>query len=254
MSSTGQSGGWFGTVDADRPQAQRTNPLAIASLVLSVVWCAGIGSVLAIVVAIQARRSIRASDGAETGEGLATAGMIIGILGVVGAVITTALVVALTITATNVAENAIQRFGHRQVDVSAGRTVNLTGSDFSIDRGIRTVTVSAVLDPVSPPSGSSLAQAGREFAVADIQICAGSGGSQEGVTSSLFFLEFAGGDRVTTSGTAAKEPDLSTVQGMAPRQCLRGYLTFEIATGTRPTAVIYEPDPLRSYRWSVPNR
>jgi hypothetical protein len=172
----------------------------------------------------------------------------------VGAVLTAAFVVVVSVTATNVAQDAIQRFGRHQIDVPAGRSVTLTGSAFSIDSGIRTVTVFSVLHPVPAPDSSSPPEAGREFAVADVQVCAGPAGSQTGVTSSLFYLAFSGGERVSTTGAAARLPNLADVQGMAPRQCARGYVTFEIAAGTRPAAVVYEPDALRTYRWTLPSR
>ena len=62
MMSSSQSGGaWgFGTVDVETAVA-RTNPLAIVSLVLGVVWCGGIGSLFAVIFGVQARRSIRQS-------------------------------------------------------------------------------------------------------------------------------------------------------------------------------------------------
>jgi Domain of unknown function (DUF4190) len=246
---------WFGTVDADPPASRRTNTLAIASLVLGVVWCGGIGSVLAVIFSVQARRSIRDSDGTESGEGLATAGLVLGIVGIVGAVLTTLLVVVVAVTANNVAQDAIQRFSHGRVEVPAGRSVNVTTSDFSTVSGVKTVTIFAVIQPVPAQSESDVPEAGKEFAVADIRVCAGSAGSQEGPSGSLFDLVFSGGDRVNPSVTAvAKQPNLLDVRGMGSKQCLRGYITFEIATGTRPTAVTYEPDPLRTYEWKLPSR
>jgi len=61
-----------------------------AGLVGLVMFCLVIppvlGGILAILLALKARRTIAASNGAETGEGMATAGLVIGIvdLAVVG--------------------------------------------------------------------------------------------------------------------------------------------------------------------------
>ncbi|MBA3944420.1 MAG: DUF4190 domain-containing protein [Herpetosiphonaceae bacterium] len=58
-----------------------TNTSAILSLVMSVLsyfLLPFIGSVIGIILGYQARRSIRASNGRQTGEGLATAGIVIG--------------------------------------------------------------------------------------------------------------------------------------------------------------------------------
>ena len=59
--------------------ATRTNGLAIASLVLSLTVFL-IGPILAIIFGLIARRQIRESKGGETGDGLALAGLIIGIV------------------------------------------------------------------------------------------------------------------------------------------------------------------------------
>jgi hypothetical protein len=61
-----------------RPMVQKTNGSAIASLVLSILGLFGIGSVLGIIFGHRARKEIRASGGYEGGEGLATAGIVIG--------------------------------------------------------------------------------------------------------------------------------------------------------------------------------
>ena len=62
-------------------QARKTNGMAIASLVLSLVWVCGIGSILAIVFGFQAKGQIDRSGGAEEGRGLAIAGIVVGFLG-----------------------------------------------------------------------------------------------------------------------------------------------------------------------------
>lgn len=61
----------------------RTNVKAIASLVLSLVWLFGLASIAAIVVGVVARREIRQRP-EEVGRGMALAGIVIGIVGVLG--------------------------------------------------------------------------------------------------------------------------------------------------------------------------
>jgi hypothetical protein len=70
---------------------QKTNGLAVASLVCSVVWLGGLGSILAIIFGFVARAQIRRSPGTDggggggvQGNGLAIAGIIIGFVGLVG--------------------------------------------------------------------------------------------------------------------------------------------------------------------------
>lgn len=61
--------------------ARPTNGLAIASLVLGLVWCFGLGSLLAVIFGHVAKRQIKESGGAQTGGGMATAGLVLGWLG-----------------------------------------------------------------------------------------------------------------------------------------------------------------------------
>jgi Domain of unknown function (DUF4190) len=55
---------------------RRTNGLAIASMVLGIVWVYWVGSVLALVFGYMARRQIR--ERGENGGGMATAGIVLG--------------------------------------------------------------------------------------------------------------------------------------------------------------------------------
>ncbi len=59
---------------------QRTNGLAIASMVLGILWLYWIGSILALVFGYVAKRQIR--ERGETGGGMATAGIVLGWVGV----------------------------------------------------------------------------------------------------------------------------------------------------------------------------
>jgi hypothetical protein len=65
-------------------QATSTNGKAIASLVLSLVWVVGLTSILAVIFGFIAKREIRDSRGTQSGDGLATAGIIIGFIGIAG--------------------------------------------------------------------------------------------------------------------------------------------------------------------------
>lgn len=72
------------TVDRDpwsAPAASGgTEGLAVVSLILSVLWIFGLGSIAGIVTGVVARRRIRRSHGTKTGNGLAIAGIVVGIL------------------------------------------------------------------------------------------------------------------------------------------------------------------------------
>ncbi len=67
-----------------RPSGQtKTNGLAIASLVLGIVWIWWIGSALAVVFGGVAIKQINASNGQQGGKGMAIAGLVLGLVGAV---------------------------------------------------------------------------------------------------------------------------------------------------------------------------
>ena len=65
--------------------SQRQNRLAVWSLVLAILMLGGIGSVLGIVLGAKARGQIQREGG--RGLGLATAGIIVGVLTLIGAIV-----------------------------------------------------------------------------------------------------------------------------------------------------------------------
>ena len=62
--------------------AQSTNGLAVASLVLGILWLYWIGSILALVFGYVAKSQIDRSQGRQSGRGMAVAGIVLGWVGV----------------------------------------------------------------------------------------------------------------------------------------------------------------------------
>ncbi len=60
---------------------QKTNGMAIASLVLGILWLYWIGSLLALIFGVIGKNQIDRSGGTEGGRGLAVAGIVLGIVG-----------------------------------------------------------------------------------------------------------------------------------------------------------------------------
>jgi len=58
-----------------------TNGLAIASMVLGILWMYWIGSILALIFGLVARRQIK--ERGQSGDGMAIAGIVLGIVGIV---------------------------------------------------------------------------------------------------------------------------------------------------------------------------
>jgi len=86
-----------------QPHATRsdTDGIAIASLVLGILWLLGLGSLLALIFGYTARSRIRRSGAG--GSGLALAGIILGWVGIVGAVLVVVLGLAIGMTAKKLA-------------------------------------------------------------------------------------------------------------------------------------------------------
>ncbi len=60
------------------PETRRTNKMAVWSLILSIVWLGGLGSLAGIFLGTSARRRIAYTG--ERGAGLAAAGIVIGVI------------------------------------------------------------------------------------------------------------------------------------------------------------------------------
>ena len=75
-------------------RAGRYNGLAIASMVLGILWIYWVGSILAVVFGHIALSQIKKSGGTQAGRGMAIAGLVLGYIGVVFIVLLIALVVA----------------------------------------------------------------------------------------------------------------------------------------------------------------
>ena len=73
----------------------KVDGLAIASLVLGILWLYWIGSILAVIFAGVALKRINASNGWRTGKGMAIAGLVLGLIGM----LTLFLVIAIAVSA-----------------------------------------------------------------------------------------------------------------------------------------------------------
>ena len=100
------------------PIQSRNNGKAIASLILSLVWIWGITSILAIIFGFVAKREIRASRGTQTGDGLATAGIVIGFVGIVGV----ALFITLAVVVGHTVEHSLNITSQCEADAASVQT------------------------------------------------------------------------------------------------------------------------------------
>jgi hypothetical protein len=75
-------------------QSSKTNGMAIASMVLGILWIYWVGSILALVFGYIAKSQIDKSNGRESGRGMAIAGIVLGWIGVAVLVILIILALA----------------------------------------------------------------------------------------------------------------------------------------------------------------
>lgn len=74
-------------VGLEFPQSPRVNRSALLAVLLGALWLGGVGSVLAIRLARSARGAISLSDGRQRGKRLAAAATVLGLTGLLGAVL-----------------------------------------------------------------------------------------------------------------------------------------------------------------------
>lgn len=92
-------GKWYPPQPPTAPVAQTTNGLAIASMVLGILWLFWIGSILAIVFGHVSLGQIKRSNGTQGGRGMAIAGLVLGYLSTAGWIL---LILLVTIVGTTV--------------------------------------------------------------------------------------------------------------------------------------------------------
>jgi Domain of unknown function (DUF4190) len=232
------------------PPTQGTNGMAVASLVLSILWIGGLGSLVAVIFAFVARRQIRDSRGVQGGDGLAIAGLVIGLVGVVSTVL---IAIALAIAASSFNGLHLNLNGRTDV-VHYGQTVTLPADELLAQPGLATITVGSLTIPAASRVPGVQPQSGTVFAVAQVKVCAGSGGLQNPMPdlATSFVLAFSG-NQVVFPSADAERPGIDEISALGARRCSTGFITFQIAAGSTPRGVQYTSGfPLLTYQWSTP--
>jgi hypothetical protein len=195
--------------------------------------------VLAVIFGAIARR--RARQGGLDSR-LGTAGLP---LGLVGLLLTGALNVALRVHSANT---------HVTRHAPPAQVIALQPHATELTR-IAAVTVYTLTYPLTPTDPRATVPAGYEFALADVSECAGSAGSPFPTDPSNFAVVLSGAPHTASGGLVdfIRAPALSGIDSLSPNQCVRGYVSFVIPSGSRPTAVRYTPllGKYDRYQWDV---
>lgn len=86
--------GSYGPGSGGSTPQRKTNGLAVASLVLGILWVCGVGSILALIFGYMGKKQIDESQGQQEGRGMAIAGIVLGWIGVAFLVLYIILLIA----------------------------------------------------------------------------------------------------------------------------------------------------------------
>jgi hypothetical protein len=218
---------------------QKTNGLAIAALILSIVWLGGLGSVAAVILGIISLTQISKAKGALGGKGLSIAALVIGGIGTVLTVLFYAAVVFTVGVVSHLAQTAT---------VPVGTTITVKNN--SINYGISSIVVDQVTTSAAG-DGGVVPDSGKQFAFAHVKICATSQGTSNYFGASLFTVNSSDGLSDIASTGGARSPSLSAVNSIAGNQCVSGWLTFQISSSATAKSINYYALPFTDFTWTV---
>jgi hypothetical protein len=113
------------------------------------------------------------------------------------------------------------------------------------------VRVHSYAAPVTPSNPYSQPRAGATFAVIDVEGCVGPSAPPSGLLNPFFFQLAMPDGTALQAGIPVKDPPL-IFSTLAPGECDRGLVTFEVADQAKPVTVAYGI-PAGSVRWTLPN-
>jgi hypothetical protein len=119
-----------------------------------------------------------------------------------------------------------------------------------------TTTVYSYVSPDQRANEFIQPKAGNQFAVIDVEICAGSGevigpsgrNTQLSINPFQFSLQMPDNTRIEPTLLASPEPALPAAN-LSAGECVRGNLGFEVPQGQTPNFVLQEGTP--SARWAI---
>jgi len=115
----------------------------------------------------------------------------------------------------------------------------------SADFADRTVTVHAVPTPATTPEAVK-PKRGKQFAATDVEVCA-----KEQIKENIFDFELETSDNARLRGsTRGGQPPFGATD-IAPGDCVRGYIIYEIPQEAAPTYVHYDGPQNEMARWEV---
>ena len=225
------------------PTQPGTSGSAVASLVLGILWLWGVGSLLAVVLGFRARSQIKQSDGRVGGNGLAVAGITLGVVGIFGAILVTLALVGLNETLNVAAPGDVSTTptpGTRTRAAHIGSTIALSASN----NAKLNVTAQQVIDPASGASEFSIAEPGKRLVGVKLLITNVGTGTYDGNANTGANLIGSDGQTYTA--------DFNDITGctnfshgnvtLAPEAAATGCVVFQVPNGVSVAKVRFNPN------------
>jgi hypothetical protein len=244
-------------VDSMAGQSQGTSGKAIASLVLSLVWIGGLGSLLAVIFGFSARGDIRQSRGRLGGDGLAIAGLIIGILGLISALFFYISLFAITDQFKNDITSGSFPFGSTIPTTTVPTTFLQMGQEsppFYALAGGRITVYSLRVGVSGEDPNMRLPPADEAFAVANVKECAGAHAVNFADARRSFVL--VGPDvlnsQVVYYPNYVQRPvfDWTNIGEIGPNHCVQGLVGFTVDGNSVSSVVMLGGST--DFSWTVP--
>lgn len=215
---------------------ERTSGMAIASLVLAVLWIGGLGSLLGLIFGIIALNKISKAQGRLGGKGISIAGTVIGALGVLA----TAALVAVSV--------AVVQNVDRHLTVPLGSVVQLNSS---LNGGLSSIVATSVQVVPSAPfvPGPGL---GQQYVAAYVRACGASASGSSILLRSSLSLHSSDGSTTSPALVDARTPAISGSATVPSNGCIQGWVTFSTPAGTTPTSIEFSWFFLAHVTWTIP--
>ena len=244
-------------VESMQAQPQGTSGKAIASLVLSIVWIGGLGSLLGVIFGFSARGDIRSSRGRLSGDGMAIAGLIIGIIGLISALFFYITLFTITDQLKNDITSGSFPFGSTIPTTPFSTTDLQMGQASPPFYGLAggRITVYSLRVGVSGEDPTMrLPPAGENFAVANVKECAGAHAVNFANAQRNFQLEGPqtyGSEEVHYPNYVQKPVfDWTNIGTLAANRCVQGLVGFTV-DGNSVSSVVF-PGGSVFFSWTVP--
>lgn len=170
--------------------------------------------------------------------------------------------VSLDATTTTERPNTVQEEAHRQAALNPTTTTTRAlvttttrpadyplGSTLTVTPGDHKITVYTYRSPVSSDNRFIQPKSGFVFASVDIQHCAGPTGDRLGPNRFDWELAMPDNTRLRPGSTVV-EPQLGA-SPLGPNDCIRGWVSFEVPSGSTPRHVVYNEVTSGGAKWRV---